>query len=89
MSVYHTDVAILLIISLFLREMKGATHTFMMVLLRDRMSRIPQREGNISMHISDIKAHVLMACRSRLALTNMFFATYKKCSATGPVVWPR
>ena len=68
--------------------MKANTHTFLMALLRERMSKIPQRGGKISLHIRDIKEHVILACRSRLALMNIFYTAYKKCCATGPVEWP-
>ena len=71
------------------RDLKAASHTFMLSLLTARMKHIPGREQRHILTMKDIRAQVLLALRSRLATANMFLLCYQKCYATGPVAWPK
>ena len=71
------------------RDLKAASHTFLLSLLTARMKHIPGREKGYFLTMKDIRAQVLLALRSRLATANMFLLCYQKCYATGPVAWPK
>ena len=70
--------------------MKDHTHSLIMALLSNRKSHLPERKHKtVTLRVKDMREHVLLACRSRLAIINILHSLYMFCAATSPVEWPR